>query len=128
MAFVDGKLFMAFGTPGGDTQPQTMLQVFANVATFGMDLQTAVEQDRAVSRSFPSSWWPHTYAPGAVSLEPGFGSAVAAGLDRLGHRVRFLTPWERHLSSGVCAVQVDPGSGALVGAADSRRESYAVGW
>jgi gamma-glutamyltranspeptidase/glutathione hydrolase len=128
MAFRDGRLFLAFGAPGGDTQPQTMLQFFLNIVEFGMDPQTAVERDRAVTRSFPSSWWPHRYSPGAVSLESNYGLAVARQLEGLGHLVRFLTPWERHLSSGLCAVQVTPGSGVLVGAADSRRESYALGW
>jgi gamma-glutamyltranspeptidase len=29
--FKDGKLMMPFGTPGGDTQPQAMTQVFLNI-------------------------------------------------------------------------------------------------
>ena len=36
MALKDGKPWIAFGTPGADTQPQTQLQFFLNVAEFGM--------------------------------------------------------------------------------------------
>ena len=35
MAFKDGALFMPFGTPGGDVQPQAMQQVFLNVTGEG---------------------------------------------------------------------------------------------
>jgi gamma-glutamyltranspeptidase/glutathione hydrolase len=127
MAFRDGKLFLAFGTPGGDTQPQAMLQAFANLVDFGMDLQTALERERASTRGFPSSWWPHAYSPGLTCLEPGFSDEVAARLTALGHRVQRLTPWERHNTS-VSAIQVDAASGVLTGASDNRRVSYAVGW
>src|SRR5207237_7237686 len=51
MAFREGRLFMPFGTPGGDVQQQAMLQVFLNVTVFGMELQRAVEAPRIASRS-----------------------------------------------------------------------------
>ena len=43
MAFKDGKVWMPFGTPGGDVQCQSMVQLFLNVAEFGMDVQQAIE-------------------------------------------------------------------------------------
>jgi gamma-glutamyltranspeptidase/glutathione hydrolase len=49
MAFKDGKLFMTFGTPGGDQQSQAMLQVFLNVVDHGMTVQQAVEAPRLSS-------------------------------------------------------------------------------
>src|SRR5439155_1282079 len=36
MAFTGGRLFMPFGTPGGDVRQQAMLQVFLNVTVYGM--------------------------------------------------------------------------------------------
>jgi gamma-glutamyltranspeptidase / glutathione hydrolase len=42
----DGSLFMVFGTPGGDGQTQTLLQVFNNIVLFGMTPQRAVEAPR----------------------------------------------------------------------------------
>ena len=41
LALRDGKLFMPFGTPGGDAQVQAMAQLFLNVVEFGMDPQQA---------------------------------------------------------------------------------------
>jgi gamma-glutamyltranspeptidase/glutathione hydrolase len=46
LAFRDGKLLMAFGTPGGDQQSQAMLQVFLNIVEHGMTVQQAVEAPR----------------------------------------------------------------------------------
>ena len=43
MAFRNGRLFMPFGTPGGDVQCQAMCQAFLNVVEFGMTPQLAVE-------------------------------------------------------------------------------------
>ena len=50
---------MTLGTPGGDAQPQVMLQVFLNHALFGMPPQMAVEAPRAATYNFPNSFWPH---------------------------------------------------------------------
>ncbi|MFB3092013.1 MAG: gamma-glutamyltransferase family protein, partial [Dehalococcoidia bacterium] len=44
MAFKSGRLFMPFGTPGGDMQVQGMAQMFLNVVEFGLDPQQAVEE------------------------------------------------------------------------------------
>ena len=48
LALKNGKPWVTFGTPGSDTQPQTQLQFFLNVAEFGMSVQ-----ERSSSR--PSS-------------------------------------------------------------------------
>ena len=66
LAMRDGKPFLPFGTPGGDVQPQSMVQLFLNVVEFGMDVQQAVEAPRFSTWSFPNSFWPHAYHPGLV--------------------------------------------------------------
>ena len=43
LALKDGKPFLAWNTPGGDNQPQAMLQAFLAVVEFGMNVQQAVE-------------------------------------------------------------------------------------
>ena len=48
---------------------KAMLQVLLNVAVFGMPLQEAIEAPRVASRSFPDSFWPHTYSPGKLEAE-----------------------------------------------------------
>src|SRR5207249_1218694 len=80
MAFTEGRLFMPFGTPGGDVQQQAMLQVFLNVTVYGMELQRAVEAPRIASRSFPDSFWPHATAPGKVETERRIAPVTRAAL------------------------------------------------
>ncbi|MBM3925604.1 MAG: gamma-glutamyltransferase family protein [SAR202 cluster bacterium] len=126
MAFHKGKLYMPFGTPGGDMQPQGMVQMFLNMVEFGMDPQQAVEEPRAGSWSHPDSFWPHTYKPGQVELESRIGKDVAASLEKRGHKVTWLSDWG-YRASGLCGIQVDRKKGVLIAAADPRADSYAVG-
>lgn len=127
MAFKDGKLFMTFGTPGGDQQSQGMLQVFLNVVEFGMTMQQAVEAPRVSSQSFPNSFAPHAYYPGRLNVEEDFGPAVIAELQRRGHDVEV---WPRFpaANAAVCAIKVDPETGMRHAGADPRREGYALAW
>ena len=60
IAFKKGKLFMPFGTPGGDAQCPAMVQMFLNIAEFGMNPQAAIEQPRFIPWNYPNSFWPHT--------------------------------------------------------------------
>ena len=43
LALKDGQPYLAWNTPGGDNQPQAMLQTFLNVVHFGMNVQQSVE-------------------------------------------------------------------------------------
>ena len=124
MALRDGRLFMPFGTPGGDAQVQAMAQIFLNVVEFGMDPQQAIEAPRFVSMSFPNSFWPHAYRPGVLAVESRVGDDVLSGLADRGHTMERWADWEA-LTGGACAIQVD--RGALFAGADPRRESYAIG-
>lgn len=126
MVFKDGRLFMPFGTPGGDFQIQAMLQVFLNVACFGMAPQEAVEAPRVASRSFPDSFWPHPAFPGLLNVEGRIRSEVIEALSALGHRVEPWADWEWQ-AGAVCAVVVGR-DGTLMAAADPRRGSHAIGW
>src|ERR1700730_16643485 len=58
LALRNGKPWMVFGTPGSDTQPQTQLQFFLNVAEFHMNVQEALEQPAVISNSFRDSSQP----------------------------------------------------------------------
>jgi gamma-glutamyltranspeptidase/glutathione hydrolase len=118
---------MPFGAPGGDLQPQGMLQVFLNHTVFGMSLQEAVEAPRFVTHSFPGSFEPHPYHPGRLDLERSIGEATGAALAALGHRVQWL-PDLSIGTAGVCAVSADRGTGILYGGADPRRAARAMGW
>jgi gamma-glutamyltranspeptidase/glutathione hydrolase len=122
-----GGWLMPFGAPGGDLQPQGMLQVFLNHVVFGMGIQDAVEAPRFATHSFPGSFEPHPYHPGRLDLEAGIGPATGAALAALGHRVEWLP--DRSLgTAGVCAIVADRGAGRLSGGADPRRAARAIGW
>ncbi len=127
----DDGLIMPFGTPGGDTQVQVMLQVFLNIAAFGMDPQSAVEAPRIATHSFPSTTDPHVSHPASLYLEGRMDKRLGDTLGALGHQI---TWWpERgpaYVSQDInaaCAIVCDPETGVKVGAADPRRPAYAAG-
>jgi gamma-glutamyltranspeptidase / glutathione hydrolase len=126
LALREGRLFMAFGTPGGDVQQQAMLQVFLNVAEFGMLPQPAVEVPRFATRSFPDSFWPHASAPGRLDVEQRIPAATRSALSALGHAVNDWSEWDWR-AGAVCAI-VAGRDGVLMAGADPRRGAPAIGW
>ncbi len=126
IAFKKGKLFMPFGTPGGDSQCQAMAQMFLNIVEFGMDPQQAIEQPRFVSWNFPNSFWPHTYLPGRMEVEGRIASDSVAELSRRGHKMQSINDWSP-LMGALSGIVVDQESGILKGGADPRRDVYAIG-
>lgn len=127
LAFRDGQPWMAFGTPGGDMQCQAMVQMFVNMVDYGMDPQQAIEAPRLMTESFPNSFWPHVYHPGKLLVENRIGEDVRADLASRGHTVHVWPAYARAASS-LCAIQLDPDTGALMAGADPRRENYALAW
>ena len=123
----DGKPFMPIGTPGGDQQTQAMLQVFLNVAEFGMNVQEAIEAPRFGSYNFPDSFAPHPYYPGRLSIEARLEATVGDALRGKGHKVHRWADWTA-LAGAVCAILIEPNTPVLSGGADPRREAYAIGW
>jgi gamma-glutamyltranspeptidase/glutathione hydrolase len=126
MALKDGKVWMPFGTPGGDVQCQSMVQLVLNVVDFDMDPQQAIEAPRVSTWSFPNSFWPHAYVPGLVGVEGRIDPQTVAELERRGHRVEVWDEWTPRLSA-LCAIRVDEAQGTLLAGADLRRDGYAIG-
>ncbi len=122
----DGKVYMPFGSPGNDIQPQAMLQVFLNVVVWGMDPQAAVEAPRFATYSFPSSSEPHAYHPGRLNLENRIGQATIDALGLIGHKVATWPELEWR-AGAVCAIRVNDRTGVLEAGADPRRPCYALG-
>ena len=127
LALRNGKVYMPFGTPGNDIQPQAMLQVFLNVNAFGMDVQSAIEAPRFATYSFPSSSEPHAYHPGRLNLESRIPKSTGDELASLGHDVKWWPDLEWR-AGAVCTIRVNPDTGMLEGGADPRRPAYALGW
>ncbi len=126
LAFKNGKPWLPFGTPGGDVQPQSMVQLFLNVVEFGMDVQQAIEAPRASTWSFPNSFWPHAYRPGLVGVESRIAPSVVDELRKRGHDVDVWNEWTPRMGS-LCAIEVDAARGTMYGGADLRRDGYAMG-
>ena len=76
----NGKLVLLLGSPGGDTIPNTVAQVFRNVVDFGMTIDEAVERPRLH----------HAYRPDRVRFEKTHPppKAILAELARRGHTLR----------------------------------------
>jgi gamma-glutamyltranspeptidase/glutathione hydrolase len=110
----DRSLAAVFGTPGGDGQPQTLVQILNNVLRFGMTPQQAVEAPR----------W-RVFGRGRLGVEPGVDERVRADLTRRGHAVTVQEPSAEF--GGAQMILVHP-SGVLMTGADFRREAYAVSW
>jgi gamma-glutamyltranspeptidase / glutathione hydrolase len=110
----DGSLQMVFGTPGGDGQPQTLVQVFYNMVLFGMTPQQAVEAPRF-----------RQLEDGKLVLDPGFPDAARQALGNGGFTVEL--PKSAAETGGAQVIRRLP-SGALLAGADPRREAYALAW
>lgn len=127
MVFKNGKPFMPLGTPGGDVQCQAMLQVFLNIAVFGMEPQAAIEAPRFSTYSYPGSFEPHDYLPDELRMEERLATQVGGSLKTLGHKVALWPDWSWK-AGGVCTITINHDTGVLAAGADPRRMSYAIGW
>jgi gamma-glutamyltranspeptidase/glutathione hydrolase len=111
----DGSLFMTLGSPGGDGQPQTIVQMLNNVMLFGMTPQRAVEAPRF-----------RAYQNARVSIEPGTPDSVLTALRARGYAVTVRPAGAEF--GGSQMILVHPTSKARITGADARREAYAVAW
>ena len=127
LALKDGRVAVAFGCPGGDSQVQGMLQVFLNLVEFGLDPQAAIEAPRVVTRSFQNSFWPHVYEAGPGGRRDAHPRGGAARTwPPAGTRCTPTTPGAA--SRWSAPITADAATGVLAGGADPRGDCYAAGW
>ena len=124
MALKDSKPWIAFGTPGSDTQPQTQLQFFLNVAEFGMNVQEALEQPTVISNSFQDSYQPHD-VKGKLLTPALLPKSVQDALAAKGHVLDI-----RNVKGvgSVKAILIDPRTGVLMGGVSPTGDSYVMAW
>ena len=110
----NGRLRLVLGSPGGGTIPNTVLEVILNLLVYKMNVLRAVAQPR-----FHDQWVPDT-----VFLErQGFTAATVEKLRHAGYHVALVD------KIGECeAIELDPKTGWLFGAADPRGDGEAVGY
>ena len=122
MVFHNGEFLAVGGTPGADDQPQTNVQVLHNFLDLKMDPQCALEAPRW---SHVPGTPPNVGYPQSLRLEQGFPDEMVEGLAAKGHPVTVVAPWS---FGGAALIARDPRNGALMAAADPRRDGYALGW
>ncbi|PYZ95899.1 gamma-glutamyltransferase [Alteribacter lacisalsi] len=108
----DGKPVATLGSPGGPRIITAVLQVFLNIAEYGMDLEEAVAEPRIYNTHTTETWW-----------EEGVPADVRAEMTALGHRLQ-SSP---NLVGNVQALQIDYDIGEFYGVADERRDGAAIG-
>jgi gamma-glutamyltranspeptidase / glutathione hydrolase len=107
----DGQPLIAYGSPGGATIINSVLNVTLNLLDHKMTLQDAIDAPRLSVTSATSS----------VTVEAAYPQAAVDGLRTLGYTVVNAD------IGSVQAVLVDPRSGRQFGAADARREGTVIG-
>ena len=107
---------LAIGTPGGLGQTQFLTQIVCNLFDFSMNLQEAVEAPRWQSE-----------AQRHVDLESRYSTQVRDFLISQGYDVKTWGPWE-FAFGGAEATALHKNGEVLMGAADPRRDGYAIGW
>lgn len=127
IAVFDGDTVMPFGSPGGDVQTQSMLQVLLNLLIFKQDLVSAVEAPRFATYSFPSSFEPHEMFPDRLMLEGRIPADTFAQLRAQGHDAQ-AWPDFTFQCGAVCAVLHHEPTGLKIAAADPRRNTGIAGW
>jgi gamma-glutamyltranspeptidase/glutathione hydrolase len=112
----EGRFAFTLGTPGGDSQPQSLLQITHNLLVFGMTPQEAIEAARFRS-----------YGGTRVSLENRVPPDVLEALAERGHELTLVDGWTATFG-GAQMIFFDPATGVLTAAADPRREAYALAY
>ncbi|MBT4186329.1 MAG: gamma-glutamyltransferase family protein, partial [Gemmatimonadales bacterium] len=116
MALRDGSFAFTIGTPGGDSQTQTLLQIVHNLLLFEMTPQEAIEAPRFRS-----------YNGLLVDIEDRVNSGVLTALNARGHGMRLIEGWTATFG-GAQMILVEPGTGTLTVGSDPRREAYGLAY
>ena len=111
----DGSFAFTLGTPGGDSQAQSLLQIVNNFTLFGMTPQAAIEAPRFRS-----------YGGLRVDFEDRVTAAVLGELGALGHDANVVHGWTA--TFGGAHMIVRDREGTLTAASDPRREAYAIAY
>jgi gamma-glutamyltranspeptidase/glutathione hydrolase len=110
----DGSPYMVLGSPGGDGQPQTVVQVLNNILLFGMQPQAAIEARRLQANGLQAS------------VEVGVLTDSGSALRAKGLTVRVEEPSSAF--GGASAIVIHPVSKARMVGSDFRREAWGIAW
>jgi gamma-glutamyltranspeptidase/glutathione hydrolase len=113
----DGRI-MAYGTMGGEGQPQTQAAVFTRHVTYGQDLQAAVTAPRWL---LGKTWGETTTT---LKMEDRFDPALVKALQAAGHEVEMIAPFS-DTAGHAGAVVLHP-QGLIEAASDPRADGAAL--
>ena len=113
----DGRL-MAYGTMGGEGQPQTQGAVFTRYALYGQDLQDAITAPRWL---LGRTWGEESTS---LKLESRFDPELVAQLRKAGHAVELVEPMTSTMGHAGAIVRHPDGS--LEAATDPRSDGAAL--
>ncbi len=117
--FADGRV-MAYGTMGGEGQPQTQAMIFTRHVLYGQDLQAAVTAPRWL---LGRTWGAETTN---LRIEDRFDPTVIQALEAVGHDVEVVGPFEEFM--GHAGAVIHHPLGLIEGAADPRSDGAAAGF
>jgi gamma-glutamyltranspeptidase/glutathione hydrolase len=117
--FEDGRV-MAYGTMGGEGQPQTQAALFSRYWRFGVDLQEAISAPRWL---LGRTWGEQSTT---LKLEDGFDEAVYTQLAEAGHDVECVGPLTATMGHAGAVVRLADGS--FEGATDPRSDGGVAAW
>ena len=112
----EGRLAFTLGTPGGDSQTQSLFAILNNLLLFGMTPQQAIEAPRY-----------RADAGLEVLLEDRIPAEVRAELARRGHELTLVHGWTATFG-GAQMIRVEPGTRTLTVGSDPRREAYGIAY
>jgi gamma-glutamyltranspeptidase/glutathione hydrolase len=123
-----GKPWMALSTVGGDYQDQVILQVFLDLAVFGMNVQQAIEAPKFTTDHLVNSFAGHVFEAGSLNLEERLyaDAALVKALDARGHKIASTGSWTN--GTAPTAILYDPASGVMEAGADPRHHRHAIAW
>ena len=114
--YPSGEFAFTLGTPGGDSQTQTILQITHNMLVFGMTPQQAIEAPRFRSLSGLR-----------LAIEDRVSEEALLDLRQRGHLLNLVEGWTATFG-GAHMIHHDSETGVLTAAADPRREAYAIAY
>jgi gamma-glutamyltranspeptidase/glutathione hydrolase len=117
--FEDGRV-MAYGTMGGEGQPQTQAALFTRYARYGVGLQEAITRPRWL---LGKTWGEESVT---LKLEDRFDPALVAALREAGHDVEMMPAFTAVM--GHAGAIVRHPDGVLEGATDPRSDGQVAAW
>ncbi len=116
MMLRDGIPVLALGTPGGDGQTHTLIQLLNNMLLFGMTPQEAIDAPRL--RRLPN---------GSLAIEDRVPADVLDALSERGYTVLPRSGWTAEFG-GAQMISIDRQTGAKRAGADRRREGWSLAY